>query len=381
MKKIALLGSTGSIGVNALNIIRKYNNIFQIEILTAASNVEALAAQAIEFKPKYVGIKDESKFLQLKELLKNENIEIVSGLEETDSLASIKVDMSIIAIVGAAAIVPTINAIKAGNDIGLANKECLVCAGSLIMNLVKENNVKLIPIDSEHSGLFQIFPFDKRELLKNVVITASGGPFRNFTPSQLLEVTKAQALKHPNWAMGEKITIDSATMVNKCLEVIEAMHLFSLKKEQVEIIIHHESIVHAFVNMIDGASIAHFGTPNMQIPISYALFHPSRAELKEFNNFSLSDIGTLNFAKPNTDIFRILEILPFVQENIDNNIPIAFNVANELAVKAFLNEKIKFCQITEIISTILAKTTKRNISCYTDIMQEMLFINNEIVHF
>lgn len=377
MKKVALLGSTGSIGINTLNIIRRNTDKFKLEVLVAGSNVELLSSQVKEFKPKYVGIRDKDKYLKLKELLSGLEVEIFAGSDEVDNLAKQKVDISIIAIVGSAAIVPTVNAIRSGNNIGLANKESLVCAGSLIMNLVKEYNVQLIPIDSEHSGLFQVFPFEKRHLLKEVIITASGGPFRDATSEQMQNVTKEQALKHPNWSMGAKITIDSATLVNKCLEVIEACHLFSLHSEQVKVLIHYESIIHAMINFVDGSCLAHMGKHNMQIPISYALFYPERALQEEFNNFSLADYGKLHFEKADKNKFKSLKIVEPILDSLNTNLPIVFNVANELAVDAFLKDKINFIEITDIIEKTLQRTTVKEITSIQEVLDQIKQISAE----
>lgn len=376
MKKIALFGSTGSIGESTCKIIRANPNDFQIEILVAGNNAEKLAAQALEFKPRYVCIADEDKKAQLQELLKNTSIQILAGGREINELASLKVDLSVMAIVGAAAIVPTINAIKAGNNIAMANKECLVCAGSLIMSLAKQHNIKIIPMDSEHTGLLQIF--SQPHLIKDVTLTASGGPFRDYSLAQMQNVTKVQALKHPNWSMGSKISIDSATLVNKCLEVIEACHLFALKADQIKILIHPESIIHALVNFQDGSSLAQISMTDMQIPISYALFYPERALLKQFNSFDLSQIGKLHFYQPDPLKFKSLLLLPFVLAQIDSNIPLIFNMANEVAVNAFLNDQISFHQITEIIETTINKIPKRKLTNLEDILSEIEVVKSSL---
>lgn len=370
-KKIALFGSTGSIGQNTLDIIRKRHNKFKVEILTAQSNIELLASQALEFLPKYIVIGDKEKYPLLKEMLKSSSIEIFAGEEALLEIAKVKVDLTMIAIVGAAAIKPTIESIRSKNTIALANKECLVCAGSIITKLAQENEVKIIPVDSEHNGLFQIFDFDNIDRIKNVTLTASGGPFRNLSLAELSSVTKEQALKHPNWSMGNKITIDSATLVNKCLEVIEAFHLFPLKLEQIEILIHPESIIHAMVSFIDGSNLAQFSKPNMQIPISYSLYYPQRAMLEEFNNFNLAEISKLNFYSPDKEKFKSLKLLDKILADFTSNSSLIFNVANEEAVNAFLNDKISFVEIYQIIEQILDKISRKEIYSIDDIFDEI----------
>jgi 1-deoxy-D-xylulose-5-phosphate reductoisomerase len=370
-KSIALFGSTGSIGVNSLNIIRKNPEKFKIEVLVAHSNVELLANQALEFLPNYVCIIDKTKFEHLKTLLSTTSIKILVGEMEVHEIAKLKVDLTIMAIVGAAAIVPSINAIKAGNNIAMANKECLVCAGNIITQLAIKENVKIIPMDSEHTGLYQIFDFKQPTLVKDVVLTASGGPFREFSFEQMQQVTKLQALKHPNWSMGAKITIDSATLVNKCLEVIEACHLFSLKATQVKVLIHPESIVHALVNYQDGSVLAQLSVANMQIPISYALFYPERAVLSEFNNFNLSNIGKLHFYPPQPEKFKSLKLLETILLQIDSNAPLIFNMANEVAVAAFLNDQINFNQVIQIIETMLERINPKKLETLEEVLSEM----------
>lgn len=350
-KSISIFGSTGSIGRNTIQIIKKYPELFEVILLTANSNVKELIAQALALHPKYVYIEDKNKILELKQGLKSLNIEVLGG--SIAEVAQIKVDLMVMAIMGYNAMLPTISAIEVGNNIALANKECLVCAGSLIAQLALKHKVKIIPVDSEHSGLFQIFDNDRPSLIKHVTLTASGGPFRNYTIEQMKDITKLQALKHPNWVMGAKITIDSATLVNKCLEVIEAYYLFPLQAEQIKIIIHPESIIHAIINFCDGSMLAQLSIPNMQIPISYALFYPDRAVLPEFNSFDLSKVASLNFVEPDRLKFRSLALLKAVLKSIDTNSSLVFNIANEVAVEAFLNDQISFLQITQVIENML----------------------------
>ena len=374
VKSISIFGSTGSIGVNTLKVIQKNPEKFRVEVLLANSNFELLAAQALEIKPNYVCIVDESKLEQLKALLQNSGIKILAGVNAANELAKIKVDLVMMAIVGAAAIAPTIEIIKAGNDIAMANKECLVCAGNIIMSLAKQHNVKIIPVDSEHNGLFQVFDHKQPALVKDITLTASGGPFRNYSLEQMQLVTKQQALKHPNWAMGAKISIDSATLVNKCLEVIEAYHLFPLKAEQIKIVIHPESIIHALVTYTDGSILAQLSKPNMQIPISYALHYPTRAILDEFNQFDLAEIGKLTFDKPDKTRFRSLKILDSLLYSIDSNSSLVFNVANEVAVAAFLNDQISFIQITEVIEKLLNQVESKKLDDIEEVIEQIALV-------
>ncbi len=371
-KTIAVFGSTGSIGVNTLKILKENAEKFQVIVLTAHGNVELLSKQALEFKPQYVHLGDSSKIAQLKSNLRGSGIEIIT--DSIAEVAKIKVNLIVMAIVGSAAILPTINAITSRNNIALANKECLVCAGNIITNLAKKHNVKIIPIDSEHSGLFQVFDHQKPYLIKDILLTASGGPFREYTLEQMNNVTKAQALKHPNWSMGAKITIDSATLVNKCLEVIEAYHLFPLRADQIKIIVHPESIIHAIANYQDGSMLAQISAHNMQVAISYALFYPERATLNEFNQLDLTQIGNLCFYKPELEKFKSLQLLNIVLDNIDSNASLIFNVANEAAVEAFLQDKISFIQITQAIEFALEKIAFRTLNTLEEVIESIAMV-------
>ena len=381
VKTIALFGSTGSIGTSSIKIIRANPSKLKIELLVANNNVELLAKQALEFTPSYVCIADISKKTKLENLLSGTPIKILAGTEAVNDIAKQKVDIAVIAIVGAAAIIPTINAIKAGNNIAMANKECLVCAGNIIMELAKKHKVQIIPMDSEHTGLYQIFDKERPYLVKDVVLTASGGPFRDYSMDQMESITKQQALKHPNWSMGAKISIDSASLVNKCLEVIEACHLFSLRADQVKILVHPESIIHAIVNYQDGSVLAQLSFTDMQVPISYALFYPERAVLDEFNKFDLAEIGKLHFYPPDVDKFKSLQLLPAVLEAIDSNAPLIFNMANEVAVGAFLNDQIKFKNITQVIETMLNNIESRKLDSLEDVLDEKAVVKDKSIEF
>ncbi len=371
VKTISIFGSTGSIGLSTLEVIRSNPDKFKVEVLVAYNNVKELVRQAKEFNPKYVCIVNRDKYQELKDNLSHTSIELVTSLESMKKLCAIKVDIVMMAIVGAAAIEPTIKAIQAGNNIALANKECLVCAGKLIKDLAQKHNIKIIPVDSEHSGLFQIFDYKNCKAIKNITLTASGGPFRNYSVSELEYVTKQQALKHPNWSMGAKITIDSATMVNKCLEVIEAYFLFPLQPSQIKILIHPESIIHAILSFTDGSSLAQFSLPNMQIPISYALSYPNRITIDQYNNFDLAICEKMTFFHPDKSLFKSLQTLDKLLAEIDTNAPLVFNIANEIAVEAFLKDKIKFIQIIEVIEAILDKSSRKVINEYEETIAEI----------
>lgn len=378
-QSIAVFGSTGSIGKNTIKIIKENRELFEVKLLATNSNVEELAKQALELNPEYVCIEDKTKIDHLEHLLAKTSIKILkTSIAEA---AKIKVDIALMAIVGHYAILPTINLIKERSNIALANKECLVCAGNIINDLAKKHQVRIIPVDSEHSGLFQIFDFDQPKLIKTVTLTASGGPFREYTLEQMQNVTKAQALKHPNWAMGAKITVDSATLVNKALEVIEAYHLFPIDADKIKIIIHPESIIHALLQFQDGSMLAQASMPNMQIPISYALFYPKRAVLNEFNNFDLAKIGRLNFEQPDPARFRSLTLLESVLQTIDTNSSLIFNIANEVAVEAFLQDKINFIQIVQVIEEMLKQVPLNTLDELDQVIETIDIVKHKTLNY
>lgn len=347
IKKIAILGSTGSIGTQALEVIRNNPHLFEITVITAQNSVEKLIEQAREFLPKAVVIVNESNYLQVKEALSDLSIEVLSGragLEEV--VVREDVNMVLTALVGYAGLLPTIKAIEAGKDIALANKETLVVAGGLIMPMVQRKNVALLPVDSEHSAIFQCLVGEGSREVEKIILTASGGPFRGFSLEKLSAVTKSQALKHPNWAMGAKITIDSASLMNKGLEVIEAAWLFDLKPEEIDVVVHPQSIIHSMVQFVDGSIKAQMGLPDMKLPIQYALAYPNRIP-SEFPRYDFQSIHTLSFEKPDRAVFRNLD-LAFQALKRGGNSACLLNAANEIAVEAFLQEKIRFLDIAKI---------------------------------
>ncbi len=354
MKKVAILGSTGSIGLQALEVIQKNPDSFQVEVITANKNVELLIKQAFQYVPNVVVIGNEEKYQYLKESLQDLPIKVYAGESALSQVVEMSdIDIVLTAMVGFSGLLPTINAIKAGKNIALANKETLVVAGELISNLAKEKGINIYPVDSEHSAIFQCLAGEWNNKIEKIILTASGGPFLNSTIDELNNVTKEQALNHPNWCMGNKITIDSATLMNKGLEAIEAKWLFNLKPEQIEIIIHQQSIIHSMVQFEDGSIKAQMGLPDMRLPILYALSYPNRLK-SDFKRFNFSDYPNLSFHQPDLNKFKNLN-LAFKAMKKGGNIPCALNAANEVAVDNFLNDKISFIQISEIIENTINK--------------------------
>ena len=356
MKNIALLGSTGSIGQQTLEIVEKNPNLFSIEVLTANNNVELLIEQAIQFHPDVVVINNVEKYERVKEALANYPIKIYAG---SDALAQVvemgSIDTVVTAMVGFSGLVPTIRAVKAGKQIALANKETLVVAGDLITRLSIENSVEILPIDSEHSAIFQCLVGEADNSVEKIILTCSGGPFYGKTSRELSDVTVGEALKHPNWDMGAKITIDSATLMNKGFEVIEAKWLFGLKPGQIEVVIHPQSIIHSMVQFCDGSIKAQLGLPDMRIPIQFALGYPIRIP-NLLPRFNFSDCPTFTFSTPDTKKFRNLA-LAFEALDKGGNLACSLNAANEVSVKAFLNEKISFLDIARINEQVMEKVS------------------------
>lgn len=364
-KKIAIFGATGSIGKNTIAVAEELSEKFEIEALLAQNNVKTLAEQANRVKPKYVVIANEKKYQQLKELI-NYKCEISSGREAVESLASKKFDLMVSAITGFAGMIPTVKAIKAGSNIAIANKESLVCAGRIIFDLAKQYKVNILPIDSEHNAIFQVFDHQNIGNIKEVILTASGGPFLNLDHREFDKITIDQALNHPNWQMGNKITIDSATMMNKGLEMIEAFYLFPIKKEQIKTIIHPQSIIHGIVNYEDGSSLAMMSSPDMKTPISYAINYPTR-EKTSVKNVDFTKIGKFEFLDPDYKKFPALKLCSQALSQEGNSCTV-LNAANEVAVDYFLNGKIKFTKITEIVDTVLNNIPFENLYDIEDVL-------------
>lgn len=353
-KGIAILGATGSVGTQALDVIRAFPDVFEAVVLTCGSNGDLLIKQALEFKPKSVVVTDPGQYNKVREALQYQDISVLLGEEGLiEAVQYPEISIVLNAIVGSAGLRPTVTAIKGGKDIALANKETLVVAGELIMALVRAYGVNMLPVDSEHSAIFQCLVGESDNPIEKIYVTASGGPFRGKKREELLVVTKAQALKHPNWSMGAKITIDSASLMNKGLEVIEAKWLFDLNIDQVDVVVHPESIVHSLVQFRDGSMKAQMGLPDMKLPIQYALTYPARFE-NNFQRFNFMDYPALHFEQADMDTFRNLA-LAYDSLRAGGNKSCILNAANEVVVEAFLKEKIGFLQMSDIIEKTLSK--------------------------
>lgn len=365
MKSLIILGSTGSIGTQALEVCRRDG--YKVTALAAGSNIELLEKQAREFKVKAVAVFSEEKAKDLKIKLSDTDIKVLSGVEGVCEIAEGEGDIVLNSIVGIAGLRPTLAAIESGKTIALANKETLVTGGEIVNKAAREKGVKILPVDSEHSAIFQSLQGAPEGSLRKILLTASGGPFFNKTRKELENVTVKDALKHPNWSMGAKITIDSATLMNKGLEVIEAVHLFGLPASKIEVLVHRQSIVHSGVELSDGAVIAQLGTPDMRLPIQYALTYPERSDYA-FEKLDLFKVGTLTFEKPDTDTFRCL---PLCIEAINKGglAPTAVNGANEEAVRLFLEGKIKFLQIADLVEKALISVNNKKEFTLEDILE------------
>jgi 1-deoxy-D-xylulose-5-phosphate reductoisomerase len=353
MKRISVLGSTGSIGMQTLEVIRSNKELFSLEAITANSSIDLLEQQVREFRPKLTVIYDKSKYAELKSRV-GDITEVATGIEGLIAAATIaEADTVVTSIVGIAGLIPTYHGIMNKKNIALANKETLVAGGRLIMKKAKENNISILPVDSEHCAIFQSIGNNKKSQIQKLILTASGGPFRTKTKEELNHVTLADALNHPNWKMGKKITVDSATLMNKGLEVIEARWLFDVSAEEIEVCVHPQSIIHSMVEYVDGSVIAQLGLPDMKLPIQYALTYPERLPMQG-EKLDLTKYGTLTFEKPDTDRFPCLQ-LAYDALTAGDSACIAINGANEVAVELFLNSKIKFMDIPRLITSVLEK--------------------------
>lgn len=364
-KKIALLGSTGSIGTQTLDIIAEYPDLFSVEVLIAGSNIDLLIQQALKFKPKYAIIANESLYSQLSNALAPLGINVAAGKKAIcEAMALDSIDVVVTAAVGYSGLEPTISAIKAGKRIALANKETLVVAGELVTSLLKDSASTIIPVDSEHSAIYQCLVGEDTKSIKKLIITASGGPFRNKTLTELKHVTVADALKHPNWSMGAKITIDSATMLNKAFEIIEARWLFGIEAEKIEAVVHPQSIIHSMVEFVDNSVKAQLGLPDMHLPIRYALGDATRLATTA-PALTLADYATLTFEKPDTEKFPCLN-LAYEALKSKGNTACIINAANEIAVAAFLKQQISFLDIYKIIEKSIANISFINSPTFED---------------
>ena len=371
-KNIAILGSTGSIGTQTLDIIADFPDKFKAYVLTAHHNWELLVKQALKFQPKIVVIADENYYLNTKEALAATDIEVKAGAHAIAEVVTLsKIDMVLTAMVGYSGLIPTVKAIEAGKTIALANKETLVVAGEIITKLVAKKKTKILPVDSEHSAIFQCLEGEDRQEMYKIILTASGGPFRNLSKDQLNNVSVKDALNHPNWNMGNKVTIDSASMMNKGFEMIEARWLFDCKPEDIEILVHPQSIVHSMVEFQDGSIKAQLGMPDMHIPIQYALSYPQRLSSPKYR-LDWSKVRQLNFEKPDYEKFPLLKFA-FGAIKKGGNMPCILNAGNEVAVKAFLKEKIKFTEMPELIEYTMRTTS----FIASPSLEELIYTNRE----
>tara|TARA_B100001113_G_C21101344_1_gene618890 strand:- start:510 stop:1661 length:1152 start_codon:yes stop_codon:yes gene_type:complete len=355
-KRIAILGSTGSIGVQTLEVIEEHPLLFEVEVLTANNNSSLLIKQAKKFKPNVVVIANKQKYDAVNDALSIMGIKVFCGEESLEEVVEVEnIDLVVTALVGYSGLKPTIRAIKSGTNIALANKETLVVAGGLITQLCSDYNVQIYPVDSEHSAIFQCLVGETYNPIEKIYLTASGGPFRGMRADSLSDIKKEQALKHPNWKMGAKITVDSASLMNKGLEVIEAKWLFNLTADQIDVVVHPQSIIHSAVQFLDGSIKAQLGLPDMKIPIQYALGFPKRIK-NNFKRFSFLEHPSLSFEKPDLETFRNLKLAYSAMEK-GGNMPCVLNAANEVAVEAFLNDKIGFLNMSDLIADCMEKST------------------------
>jgi len=366
VRSVTILGSTGSVGSNTVELVERESGTFRTEALVANRNVAKLAEQAVRLKAKLAVVSDTSAYQGLKEALFGSFIEVAAGPDAVIEAASRPAEWVMAAIVGAAGLHPTLAAVKRGATIGLANKETLVCAGQLVMRAVAEHGATLVPVDSEHSAIFQVFDFNQKDRIEKIILTASGGPFRRHSSEQMASMTPEQAVAHPNWSMGAKISVDSATMMNKGLELIEAYHLFGLPEEQIEILVHPQSVVHSMVSYSDGSVLAQLGTPDMRTPIAYALAYPARMATPG-KRLDLASVASLTFEAPDPVRFPALRIARSALQ-AGGGAPTALNAANEVAVQAFLSRHIGFLDIAAVVERTVDHLAGSAIGDLDDIM-------------
>ena len=366
-KSVSILGSTGSVGCNTIDLITRSREAFRLEALSANNNVDLLAAQARDLNARLAVIANPDLYRDLKDSLSGSGIEVAAGSEALTEAAARPADQVMAAIVGAAGLAPTLEAIRRGATVGLANKECLVSAGEIFMNEVEHHGATLVPVDSEHSAIFQVFEFDQADKVERIILTASGGPFRTLDKDSMARVTPEQAVVHPNWDMGAKISVDSATMMNKGLELIEAYHIFPIDEPQIEILVHPQSVIHSMVEYVDASVLAQLGTPDMRTPIAYAMAWPERMAAPS-PRLSLAEIGSLTFEMPNLDRFPALRL---AREALraGGSAPITLNAANEIAVHQFLTGQLGFLEISETVEKTLEATPVSSIHTLEDVMQ------------
>lgn len=366
-RSVTILGSTGSVGCSTIDLIERNRENFDVVALTAGRNADLLISQARKLRPDFVAISDSSVYQTVKDALSDLDIEVAAGPEAIIEAASRPADLVIAAIVGAAGLEPTMAAVRRGAIVGLANKECLVCAGDLMMDAVKHHGAVMLPVDSEHNAIFQVFDFDRRDSVDHLILTASGGPFRSFTKAQMASVTPAQAVAHPNWDMGAKISVDSATMMNKGLEVIEAHYLFNMPEERIKVLIHPESVIHSLVAYVDGSVLAQLGTPDMRTPIAYTMAWPARMAAP-MEPLDLAALAKLTFETPDMDRFTCLKLARDALK-AGGNSSVVLNAANEIAVASFLAGEIGFLDIARIVEETLNKTPNDTMSSLEAIVE------------
>ncbi len=366
-RTLTLLGSTGSIGLSTLDLVARNPDAYDVVALTAQSNVALLAAQARQFRPSVVAIGDASKYQEMKDALSGTNIAVLAGPQGLIEAASLSSDWVMAGIVGSAGLWPTLAAVRRGATVALANKECLVCAGELFTKDVAKSGATLLPVDSEHNAIFQVFDFEHAERVEKIILTASGGPFRTFSREQMAQVTPAQAVKHPNWSMGAKISVDSATLMNKGLEAIEAYHLFPVSVQQIEVLVHPQSVIHSMVQYVDGSVLAQLGSPDMRTPIAHTLAWPDRMDTP-VNRLDLGQVGRLDFEQADLDRFPALRL---AREALQSGgaAPTILNAANEVAVEGFLQERAAFLEIPKIVEKVLERMGAMPLRGWDDLEQ------------
>lgn len=365
-KRVTILGSTGSVGTSTIDLIERNAGGFEVEALTANRNVELLSKQARELGARMAVVADPASYLELKSALSGSGIEAAAGPEAVIEAASRSSDWVMAAIVGSAGLKPTLAAVRRGVTVGLANKECLVSAGNIFVEEVRDHGAELLPVDSEHSAIYQVLEFDQPDKIRRIILTASGGPFRTFSAAEMQKVTPEQAVAHPNWDMGAKISIDSATMMNKGLELIEAYHLFPVEEEQIEILVHPQSVIHSMVDYVDGSVLAQLGTPDMRTPIAYALAWPERMAAPA-PKLSLEEIQTLTFEAPDPVRFPALRLAREALQ-MGKAAPTILNAANEIAVEKFLNRETGFTDIAKTVEMTLEEMGIQDISNLDDVL-------------
>lgn len=366
VRSVSILGSTGSIGCNTLDLLERNPEQYKVEVLTAFRNVELLAKQALRVRPQVAVVGDPEGYAYLKQALSGTNIEVAAGEQALLDAAEIPVEWLMVAIVGAAGLKPTLSAVRQGGIVALANKESLVCAGTLLMEEVEKCGTTLLPVDSEHNAIFQVFDYERQKAVEKIILTASGGPFREMSLAEMASVTPAQAVKHPNWVMGAKISVDSATMMNKGLEFIEAFHLFPVTADQIDILLHPQSVIHSMVGYCDGSVLAQLGTPDMRTPIAYTLGWPNRITAPS-KRLDLAEIGTLTFEKPDNVRFPALSL---ARETLQSggSAPTILNAANEVAVAGFLKSRIGFLDIIPVVRKTLDALPEGALECLEDVL-------------